>query len=408
MNQLIGAFCAAILLSGPALAGEPFAEAQKVQDADSRPGNPPPDLAVPKEGWASLKPNPAVLEMKDNSWMILPTQFRPERAPSFGTFQFGADYRKFGHPKTEVCLVYDEARNVTIWFGGCSSGYTNQTLLLSVSDGIWYQAQPEHIDLITGKTRHARERPHGQCSYGACYDPFAKVYLKGMGICSGWPYDLKLWAYDAGKNQWQEMAPWQTGGTGRTGCYKLVYDRMNKVVVLFGGLPLQNEDTWTFDVAQRRWEKVSIRGPRPRGRLYHHMVYDEKNQKTVLFGGAGGTYSNKVYLDDTWVFDAAAKTWTEMKPRNHPPARYMGAMAYDAANGVSILIGGKAENRERPFADTWVYDLANNEWREMKPANQPAYYGLYQAAYDRINNVTVYVSAGKTYLYRYAGSKPKG
>jgi hypothetical protein len=49
-----------------------------------------------------------------------------------------------------------------------------------------------------------------------------------------------------------------------------------------------------------------------------------------------------------------------------------------------------------------VYDLAKNEWREMKPTGQPPYYGLYQAAYDRINNVTVYFSAGETHLYRYA------
>jgi hypothetical protein len=40
----------------------------------------------------------------------------------------------------------------------------------------------------------------------------------------------------------------------------------------------------------------------------------------------------------------------------------------------------------------------------MQPAQQPPHYGLYQAAYDRINNVTIYVGRGKTYLYRFASA----
>jgi hypothetical protein len=341
--------------------------------------------------------------------MVLPTKYVPENATSFGNARFGVDYNKLGHAKGEVCLVYDEERNVIVWFGGCSSGYTNQNLLLSVSDATWYQAQPEHIDFTSdqGPPRYAKGRPHGQCSYGACYDPFEKLYIKGMGICSGWPYDIKTWSYDAGKNQWQELAGWDTAGTGRTGCYKLVYDRGSKRVILFGGLPMDNNATWTFDVVKRQWAQVKVAGPSPRGRIYHHMVYDEKNKKTVLFGGAGGKYGkDTTHLNDTWAFDSSTNTWTEMKPATSPPPRDRGAMAYDAANGVCVLVGGKM-GPDRNYEDTWVYDLANNEWREMKPERQPPHAGLYQAAYDRINNVTVYVAAGKTYLYRYASPAAK-
>jgi N-acetylneuraminic acid mutarotase len=362
----------------------------------------PPDLAVPATGWATRRPHPQVAAMPPNSWLILPTKYHPEGALSFGKNKFGVDYNQFGHPKTEVCLVYDEAENVIVWFGGCSAGYTNQTMLLSVSDAIWYQAQPEHIDSYTGKLRNAKDRPLGQCSYGACYDPDAKLYIKGMGIASGWPYDQKIWAYDTGKNRWHDLAKWQTEGTGKAGCYRIVYDRDAKLVILFGGLPMDNNATWTFDVAKRQWTKVKIDGPSPRGRIYHHMVYDEKRKMTVLFGGAGGKYGkDTTHLNDTWVFDSSRNTWTEMKPERSPSPRDRGAMAYDSVNGVCVLVGGK-KGPERNFEDTWVYDLGKNEWREMMPARQPPYFPLYQAAYDRVNNVTVYAGRGRTYLYRYA------
>jgi hypothetical protein len=400
MKALTIAVLAVLVGSVPAIA--------QVDKPEGRPGNPPPDLGVPAAGWSTRKPHADVLKMADNSWLTLPTKYQPEKTTSFGKSQFGVDYNKLGHPKTEVCLVYDEERNVTIWFGGCSAGYTNQNLLLSVSDATWYQAQPEHVDLTrdNGPPKFAKDRPHGQCSYGACYDPDSKLYIKGMGICSGWPYDIKTWAYDAGKNHWQELAGWDTAGTGRAGCYKLVYDRDKKLVLLFGGLPMENNATWTFDVAKRQWSKVKVEGPAPRGRIYPHMVYDEKHKKTVLFGGAGGKWQDRTHLNDTWVFDSATNTWTEMKPTTNPSPRDRGAMAYDSANGVCVLVGGK-QGSERNFEDTWVYDLGKNEWREMKPERQPPHAGLYQAAYDRINNVTVYVAAGKTYLYRYATPKEK-
>jgi len=403
---------ATILMALLGVSGVAFAAAE-TKGPTSRPASrrvtPLPDLPVPPGGWSSMNPNPKVAAMPDNSWMVLETTFVPKGATSFRTMKFGADYRKLGHPKTEVCLVYDEARNVTIWFGGCSAGYTNQTLLLSVSDATWYQAQPEHVDFLRkGKNvppKFAVGRPHGQCSYGACYDSHHRLYIKGMGICSGWPYDVSTWAYDVSRNRWQRLAGWDTGGTGRTGCYKMVYDRDHKVVVLFGGLSTgeRKNDTWLFDVAKRQWRQAKVTGPAPAGRFYQHMVYDEKHKKVVLFGGEELPYSSHKFLNDTWTFDAATGAWTEMKPKVSPPGRKMGAMAYDSANGICILVGGRVgQGLKNCFSDTWAYDLAANEWKDMKPPGQPTYYGLFQAAYDRVNNVTVYFSReGKTCLYRY-------
>ena len=106
------------------------------------------------------------------------------------------------------------------------------------------------------------------------------------------------------------------------------------------------------------------------------------------------------------MVDTKTATWKQMKPKTRPPARKMAAMAYDAANGVCVLINGRLSEK-RKLQDTWVYDLAKNEWRDMKPTGQPQVIGVYQAAYDKVNNVTVYASGSRTYLYRYAAAKRK-
>jgi len=363
-------------------------------------------MFVPAGGWSSMKPNPVLTTMPDNTWTFLPCKFVPKGVTSFGDMKFGQDYGGFGHPKTEVVLVYDEARNVTVWFGGCSSGYTNQTVLMSVSDATVYQAQPQHVDQKrSGRDvppLFATSRPHGQCSYGACYDSDHKLYIKGPGICSGWPYDMKTWAYDAAKNDWTALT-----GQAHGWCYKMVYDRSNKVAVVLGDKD-RNNDTWLFDVEKRAWRKADVKGPTPPWRWYYSMVYDERNKKVVLFGGGAERYGSGKYHNDTWTFDAATSTWTEMKPATSPSARYMSAMAYDSTNGVCVLVGGKAHTKEigpNPLRDTWVYDLARNEWTNMNPANQPPVYGIFQASYDRVNNVVVYPGRGGVYVYRYRNAK---
>src|SRR5215831_18088717 len=78
-----------------------------------------PDMQVPAGGWASPKPHPQLAAMADNTWLFLPTRFIPDGATSFRDMKFGKDYGGIGHTKGESEMVYDEARNVTVWFGGC-------------------------------------------------------------------------------------------------------------------------------------------------------------------------------------------------------------------------------------------------------------------------------------------------
>jgi hypothetical protein len=68
----------------------------------------------------------------------------------------------------------------------------------------------------------------------------------------------------------------------------------------------------------------------------------------VLFGGFAGSTN---YLADTWAYDGT--TWSLQSPATSPPARSGASMAYDAATGQMVLIGGLTNGGY--LADTWTY-----------------------------------------------------
>ena len=69
----------------------------------------------------------------------------------------------------------------------------------------------------------------------------------------------------------------------------------------------------------------------------HGMIYDPVNHKVILFGGRS---SGIQLLDDTWEYDYATNTWTELQPEVSPPSRAEPAMAYDSSNQKVVLFGG--------------------------------------------------------------------
>jgi len=91
------------------------------------------------------------------------------------------------------------------------------------------------------------------------------------------------------------------------------------------------------------------------------MVYDSAGKKVIMFGGAGGAGN------DTWAYDPTANSWTELHPAGDlPSARCAYSMVYDSAHGRVILFGG--HHGDATLDDTWSYDPASNTWTELHPA----------------------------------------
>lgn len=217
-------------------------------------------------------------------------------------------------------LVYDEARDEHVLFGGFNTTVLDDTWILR--DRVWSRANP------------ARSPP-GRHSHASLYDPVRQqVVIHGGASASGDADDT--WAWDG--SSWTEIqAP--TRPAPRYGA-SFAFDRLRGTGILFGGVlssGATTDETWLWDGTWRA-------GPvGPPARLFGAMAWDEARQRVVLYGGTTMTESS-----DAWEWDGAG--WAVVVASPVPPARSGHAMvAFDAA-GVLVL-GGIASAGS--LADAW-------------------------------------------------------
>jgi N-acetylneuraminic acid mutarotase len=180
----------------------------------------------------------------------------------------------------------------------------------------------------------------------------------------------------------------------------MAYDPTSGKVILFGGDDGEDflDDTWSYDLGTNTWTELKPAGPVPPARRWHSLVYDPLGGRVILFGGEHWDGSSQEYtrLNDTWAYDPAANTWTELKPAGPvPPARHLHSMVYDPARGKVLLFGGAdaaADGSMACFADAWAYDPVANTWTELDTAGEaPAARASHSMVYD--------AGAGKIILY---------
>ncbi len=183
-------------------------------------------------------------------------------------------------------------------------------------------------------------------------------------------------------NEWAEMS-----GTfsppPREG-HRMVYDNTSNVFVMFGGRNGSQifGDTWLYFDANDTWVQVYPPGS-PTPRYGHAMVYDFFNDVVILFGGHDGTD----VLADTYTYSVSGNVWMNMNPGNAPPKRQKHDMAYDADSHNVILFGGNDEINQ--LNDTWTYEVSLNDWIEMSPSNSPSPRYSHSMAYDVAEGSTV-------------------
>jgi hypothetical protein len=113
----------------------------------------------------------------------------------------------------------------------------------------------------------------------------------------------------------------------------------------------------------------------------------------LLFSGLRGDISQfcaSWMFGDTWTWDG--RNWTRLNPASSPPGRSLGAMAYDAAGGNTVLFGGGWANSDAPVTDTWTWD--GTSWTQRHPAVSPPYLLMASATYDAARQVVMLVGGG--------------
>ena len=162
---------------------------------------------------------------------------------------------------------------------------------------------------------------------------------------------------------WTQIIP--TANAGNRYYYGACYDSGRARVVMFGGansqlLGSQNNQTWEYEGTT--WTQITTVG-NPGARARPAMCFHPGLGKAVVFGGdnPGGL------LDDTWLYDGVAGTWTQVViPGAKPSARNAATMVYDPVRNLCVLTGGQDANGV--MSDTWTFD--GTTWTQQPVTTQ--------------------------------------
>ena len=179
---------------------------------------------------------------------------------------------------------------------------------------------------------------------------------------------------DTVKRRWDVLTPAGAKPPPRVFAASAAH-RASRRMLVFGGAffgPFFSDfsaygDLWAYDVDHNRWTELqaSNAGPSPRSRPSAWVVDD----KLYVFGGITSFFQ---VLNDLWVYDRAANTWTELIPlgaAGSPPPR---PEAMIGARGERLVIyGGESIDEQFHFsvlADTWELALSSLRWTNVTPA----------------------------------------
>lgn len=230
----------------------------------------------------------------------------------------------------------------------------------------------------------ADERPLSRSEVGGVYDPVRDRMVFYGGLRDD-PLD-ETWSYDFASGVWTRhfalvFPPARTN-------HAAVYDSSRHRIVIFGGEVFEDDellvrqDTWAFDLATDTWSEIATVGSFPKTNMV--SGYDAARDRLWVALGFGSTdFSTTVgYLD------FATGVWTVVPNLGTVPERRIGSMgAIDPARDRFVVYGGN--DREDYYEDTFTFDFESLAWfeypePEVVPSRRAFGRALHDAPRDRI------------------------
>lgn len=329
-------------------------------------------------------------------------------------------------------LVYDASRALTLMYGGFNGTAYRQGDVWAWNGSVWTNVTP------AGTTTNPAQQYE---AFGMAYDAVRARVVALVGSGSTWEWDGAAWtaitaddvaihrtnevmAFDASTGKtvmfggmqgfgggggtvlsdtwewngvaWTQLTP-ATSPSARYGA-AMAYDPVAKDLVLFGGRPFEFgtplADTWKW--TGTTWLNVTpaAAADSPSARYLHAMAFDAARGKLVLFGGdAGGGFS----LGDTWEWDGTR--WTNVTPTatsESAGARHRHAMVYDAGRQRVLLLAGFNPNGNVQLSD--LKEWTGTVWRDVPLATQasPGNRARHRLAYDAVRAEVVLLGGAST------------
>ena len=172
-------------------------------------------------------------------------------------------------------------------------------------------------------------------------------------------------------------------------------------IILFGGIindkiGFQN-DTWIYDLNTKEWTNASPK-TKPPGRA-GHVLCNIGNGKILMFGGYDGTKGQEYWeyfsLGDTWLYDVNENIWTQLKPKKSPNKRLHYGMSYISDN-KAILFCGLYDKKDEwnsfiyMETSTWLFNLSDTSWTEIKTKDYPEPRELHSMSYIDDDKIILY------------------
>jgi len=272
-------------------------------------------------------------------------------------------------------MIYDPPRGRILMFGGRAGVPQNDVWSLSlVGSPRWTRLQ------IAGIPPAPREDP------AVFYDPLRDRMIVA-GRNSRPPLPLDVWALDlSGEPTWEQLLPEGAPPSPRYGQSFILDVRRNRLVMWGGsqyfdapphGFYQNYDDLWELTLGSPvAWRKLSPLGPRPPARAFHTAVYDQAEDRVLIFSGFADRTLEPPYMGqsfrDVWQLELSGGTrWSQVHPSGALPAGRVGHTAvYDPHRQQMIILGGTGIDAERGIYwtvnDVWSLSLsAGAVWREV-------------------------------------------
>jgi hypothetical protein len=246
-------------------------------------------------------------------------------------------------------MAYDSARGRTVLFGG------RDVLTASGSNELY--GDTWEFDGYDWEQRFPAHSPPARFGAAMTYDAGRGVtVLFGgrLGLDGLTPNPTAdVWEWDG--NDWIKALSNGSGPLERY-AHGLAYDSVRGVHVMFGGVAVEAistngvryyalADTWEYDGAARHW---TMRSEANLSAQVASLVFDAARNSTLLYGGDTGA-------PQTWLWNGAAGTWTQLAPPSSPRALREYAMAYDSERSITVVFGGTTSGGST-LSDTWEWD----------------------------------------------------
>jgi hypothetical protein len=280
-----------------------------------------------------------------------------------------AELPRYGH-----ALAFDEARGVSVMFGGLAAERTVRDDTWTWDGQAWTQVTPP-------------SQPPARVHHAMAYDAARRSVVLFGGSRDG---DDKAvlndtWLWDGSTWRAVESTPRPPARSK----HALAYDSERGRVVLYGGDG--HKDTWEWD--GERWANVSPRKGNPGERIGAGMAFSRPERRVVLFGGDGRAGDAWFWNGSGWLSskttgvegsDGAtlvtagdrvlcfggtgrqlrddllsyAGSWGNTRLGTPPSARQFHAACFDTRRNMLIVHGGFAPGARRRdpgqvFGDTW-------------------------------------------------------